>query len=320
MAHPPFARHAQSPLTESIWPTARLLVDFLLDVADIGRDGGPVLDALILTLVVDANLVDVNRDHALQRNYAGLDSPPPDELRRPISVSSVAASLSLPYETVRRRLTSLAKRGECEIGPKGVVVPTARLTSPDYVRLGLARYERTRRLYLDLKALGALPPLAGDPGRAPVDAPVRLVNRLLSEYYLRVIELFMRRLGDPVLAIIVMGLARANMADLSPEARAAPVVQPEAARTPVRRSALAAQVGLPAETVRRRLIELEERGYCRVTRGGILIAMDFVTRPDSLRLLQENQANLTRFLARLRRAGVLDLWDAEQARDDAARA
>lgn len=314
MADSRFARLASAQ--PSIWPSIRLSVDFMLDIADIARDGGPVLDILILTLVVEANLVEVNRDPALQRAYASLDSPPPDELRRPISVSSVAASLSLPYETVRRRLAALAKRGICEIGPKGVLVRTAQLNSPDYVRIAVGRYERTRRFYYDLKAVGALPP-PEDRQRLSGDAPVRLVNRLLSEYYLRAIDLFMRRLGDPVSAVIILGLARANMAALTPEGRAAPGLLPETARKPVRRSALATQLGLPAETVRRRLIELEERGYCRTTHGGVMISIDFMTRPDSLLLLQENQANLTRFLAQLQRNGLVELWDGDVGADAA---
>jgi hypothetical protein len=189
----------------------------------------------------------------------------------------------------------------------------------------VARYERTRRLYHDLRAVGGLASLAAEPRRSYAnpalalgDAPVRLCNRLLSEYYLRLIEMMMRRLGDPVTALVLLGLARANMAGLSEEARAAHAILPESARRPVRRSALAAQLGLPAETVRRRLMELEQRGYCGPMRGGIMISMDFATRPDSLRLLQENQGNLVRFLARLRRYGLLDLWDAERAADAGA--
>jgi DNA-binding transcriptional MocR family regulator len=126
----------------------------------------------------------------------------------------------------------------------------------------------------------------------------------------------MRRLGDPVSALVLLGLARANMAALSDEERAADGLQPESSRRPVRRSALATQLGLPAETVRRRLMELEQRGYCRAVRGGLMISIEFATRSDSLQLLQANQGNLVRFLSRLRLYGLLDLWDAEQAADD----
>jgi hypothetical protein len=325
MVDSPAIRLAAAPIATSIWPAGRLLVDFALDIADIARDGGPVLDTLILTVVVEANLDAVNRDPALQRLYGGLNAPPPDDLRRPVSVNSVAASLGLPYETVRRHLVRMASLGQCKFVPGGVLVPVAQLTSPRFVKIAVARYERTRRLYHDLKAMGALPSLSAEPRRSYANpalgfdgAPVRLVNRLLSEYYLRLIELMMRRLGDPISALVVLGLARANMAALSDEARAAPGLLPETARQPVRRSALAAQLGLPAETVRRRLMELEQKGYYRPTRGGLMISIDLVVRPDSLRSLQENQANLIRFLSRLRRYGLLELWDAERTAEAGA--
>lgn len=299
------------------WPIVRLLVDFLLDAADIARKGGSVLDTLILTVVIEANVASLSQDPALQRKYGALGSPPPDDLRRPVSMSGVAASLGLPFETVRRHLNRLAAAGECVIGPKGVVVPTARLASPDYVQLGVAQYERTRALYRDIKALGILDSVA-PPGAADADPPlasdappVRICTRLLSEYYLRVIELLMRRVGDPVSGLIVVGLARANMSGFTPEQRAAGHILPEAVRKPVRRTALAEQLGLPAETVRRRLIDLEQRGYCHTTAGGVSFAPEAMLNPDAMLMFEENQRNFLRFVNRLRRCGLLDLWDAE---------
>jgi DNA-binding Lrp family transcriptional regulator len=232
-----------------------------------------------------------------------------------VSVSAVAASLGLPFETVRRRLNRLAKAGECVIGPKGVLVPTERLMAPDYVQIALARYERTRRLYHDLSAMGAVPPPSEAPPPAPPLAqggvPVRLCNRLLSEYFLRSVEILMRAHGDPVTVLIILGLVRANLAALSPASRAAPGILPESQRIPVRRSALAQQLGMPTETVRRRLLELEQRGFCRSTPGGVLISIEAVTRPDAWELMQENYVNLSRFFGRLRRFGLLDLWDSD---------
>lgn len=314
----PPSESAPAPIRPLDWASARLLVEFVLDIADLARDENSLLDNLIVTLVVEANVAPVNGDPALQRRYGGLDSPPPDELRRPVSVSAVASSLGMPFETVRRRIARLAEAGACQIGPKGVLVPAAQLSSPDYARRAVARYERTRRLYHDLKAVGAFATAeARRPRPEPVipadDAPVRLCNRLLSEYYLRLIELMMRRLGDPVAAIVVLGLARANLASLSREARAAQAILPETARKPVRRSTLAKQLGLPGETVRRRLMELEELGYCHSVRGGVMISIENVLSPQSMGRMQENQGNLVRFFARLRRAGLLDLWDAEAA-------
>jgi DNA-binding Lrp family transcriptional regulator len=309
---------ARPPARGVHWPSVRLLVDFLLDIAEISRDGGSILDVLIITQVVEANLADMASDPALQGRYTDLASPPPDALRRPVKVSALAAAVGLPYETVRRRLVRLAELGACAIGPKGVTVPTARLTSPDYARMASARYERTRRLYDELLPAGALsdPAPAQGPGRDEAgEPPVRLCNRLLSEYFHRTLGLLMRRVGDPVDALILLGVARANMAGQPQEARAAVELLPDNARKPARRLAIAAQLGLPAETVRRRLIELERRGYCRTVHGGVLLEAAALLRRQALTLFEEHQANLERFFARLGETGVLAVWNAQRARE-----
>jgi DNA-binding Lrp family transcriptional regulator len=303
------------------WPSVRILVDFLLDIAEIARNGGSILDVLIVTVVVEANLADMASDPELQARYAGLASPPPDALRRPVRVSAVAAAIGLPHETVRRRLIRLAELGECAIGPRGVVISTARLASPDYARIAVERYARTRRLYEDLLEAGALTEMAPEDRRdVPADAPVRLCNRLLSDYYLRTLKLLMPRVGDPLAALILLGVTRANLEGQSPEARAATEVLPDAARKPARRLAIAAQMGLPAETVRRRLIDLERRGYCRTAPGGVVLEGKALLRPEALTLFQENQVNLVRFFLQLSQGGVLARWDAERAHEGSRRA
>lgn len=312
------------PLTAH-WLLVRLSIELVTDVADIVRDGGPVLDPLFLTAVIEANVAPINQDPVLQQKYGALDAPPPDELRRPVSINAVAASLGQPFETTRRRLNALAARGECVIGPKGVVVPTARLASDHYRRISTLRYERVQRLYLELRDFGALADMArgGDTGPALPgmhwpegdaafdEPPVRLVNRLLSEYYLRALELLGRRVGDPLTGIILLKLGQLNLRHLTPEQRATPAPLPESLRRPVRRSEVARSVGLPSETVRRRLIDLEQRGYCRSGPDGVVFAIDAAVRPGAQRLFHDNNVNLMRMMARLQRYGVLAWWDGQ---------
>ncbi|MGA0607306.1 hypothetical protein ACO2Q0_15050 [Phenylobacterium sp. VNQ135] len=313
--------HVQPPPLAAHWLLVRLSIELILDVADIVRDGGPILDPLYLTAVVEANVAPINQDPVLQQKYGGLNTPPPDELRRPVSINAIAASLGQPFETTRRRLNALAARGECVIGPKGVVVPTARLASEDYRRISTLRYERVQRLYHELKALDALTDMASDAGptlpglpegRLTFDGPpVRLVNRLLSEYYLRALELLGRRVGDPLTGIILLGLGRLNLRGLTPEQRATPSPLPESFRTPARRSELARSLGLPSETVRRRLMDLEARGYCRSGPSGMVFSIDAAVRPEAQRLFHDNNVNLMRMMSRLNRYGVLAYWDGE---------
>lgn len=324
MLESPGATPAGARPQQPLLPHLGLLVSFLLEIAEIARGAGSILDVLLVTVVVQANLAELSRDPELQQRYAGVAAPPPDALRRPVNISTVAAAVGLPYETARRRLNRLAELGQCEIGPAGVVVPAARVAAEDQERLDRTRYEATRRFYGRLRDAGALEDLgAASPGGSPAaspftpsDPPVRLCNRLLSEYYLRVVSLLTRRAGDPVGAVIVLGLARANLggAGASP-----PTVRATsgAVGAPVRRSALAAQVGLPPETVRRRLIELEARGFCRSVPGGVVIDADNVLRTEGASLLEENTTLLREFLARLRDSAILALWDLEPIRTTA---
>lgn len=309
-------------LTGAHWILTRLSMGLMLDCAQITRRGrDDVLDPLILTAVVEANVAPINQDARLQQLYGILAAPPPDELRRPVSINAVAQSLGLPFETVRRRIAQLAERGACVVGSKGVVVPAAVLSSPEYAEVAQARYQRLRRFYYDLKALGALAEIPATPG-PPLDeadriaaaaAPVRIANRMLSEYFLRVMEMLMRTVGDPLSGLILMALARANIEHLPAAALAEPGPFPQAERRPVRRSLIAQRLHLPAETVSRRLKALEADGYCRTTPDGVLFLAERVARPEPLRLIHDNAANVQRLFARLARYGVVELWDREQA-------
>lgn len=327
MIEGPWGEHPTAPPLAAHWLMARLSVAFVVDIADIARQGGQVIDPLLITAVIEANVAPINQDPALQLRYGTLDTPPPDELRRPVSINAIAASLGLPFETVRRRLNALAAKGDCVITPKGVLVPSARLADADYQRQSIERYERTKTLYFDLKENGGLADMAAGaalPGPAlpgvswpdPQAAlagppPVRLVSRLLSEYYLRALELLGRRVGDPLTGLVLMALGRANIQDLTPEERASGVLLPEGARKPVRRSQLARQMGLPNETVRRRLLDLEQRGYCQTGREGVIFAVSAAVRPQAQALFHENNVNLMRMMSRLARYGVLPYWDRE---------
>jgi len=319
--------HPQPPLLAAHWLLARLSIELIVDVADIARDGGSLLDALLLIAVVEANVAPINQDPVLQQKYGAFGAPPPDELRRPVSINAVAASLGQPFETVRRRLNALAARGECVIGPKGVIVPTARLQSDAYGRTLTLRYQRVRRLYVELKAAGALGDMHADAGSAVpepagrlAEAPVRLVNRLLSEYSLRALDLLGRRIGDPLTALILLSLGQLNLRDLTPEQRLANYPHPDGLRIPVRRSQLARHLSLPSETVRRRLIDLEARGYCRTGPGGVVFVIEPAVRPEAQRLLHDNNVNLMRMMSRLNRYGVLDYWESHADSEAAAAA
>ncbi|THD79364.1 MAG: ArsR family transcriptional regulator [Phenylobacterium sp.] len=295
------------------WRIGRASLGYILDNINMSRGPGDIIDPLILSAIVEANIALINQDPELQRRYASLDQSPPDELRRPVSVSAVAASLRLPYETVRRRVARLAENGACTLTPRGVMVPSAILDGPFYRVIALARYERLKRFYFDVKALGALATLAM-PADPPTfdDVPVRSVNRAISEYMLRVIDGTMRRIGDPLTGLILLEMARANAEHLPDDDMQIEGPTPDLGRRPVRTLVLAKRLGLPSETVRRHVARLEKGGFCRQVDGGRLAALEQLGQgEEGGHGLAENLINVQRLFSRLATLGVLAYWEAE---------
>jgi DNA-binding Lrp family transcriptional regulator len=268
---------------------------------------------LILTMVLEANIALVNQDPVLQRRYARADDPPPDELRRPVSVSAVAASLRLPYETVRRRVVKLAALGACVVTREGVMIPAAVVNNAAYLMIAAVRYERLKRFYFDLRALGALRNLPSPGEEAPFEGPpVRIANRVISEYFLRVVDSIMLGIGDPVAGLLLLEMARANGEHVAAEERLREGPLPDDLRRPIRPHALARRVGLPAETVRRHLARLDETGFCRKVPGGLLAALEQLGERNAEGYgLAANLVNVQRMFVKLAALGVVAYWEQE---------
>ena len=298
------------------WRIGRASLGFILDTIAISRGANDIVDPLILTVVLEANVAVINQDPELQHRFAAADAPPPDELRRPVSISAVAGSLRMPYETVRRRITRLAANGACTITPRGVLITAAAVSHPAYLVIATARYERTRRFYFDVKALGATAGLPEPGGVAPIPAPpIRIVNRAVSEYMLRVIDLMMQRLGDPLTGLILLEMARANAEHLPTYAMAMEAAVPDDQRRPIRTLTLAKRLGLASETVRRHVRRLEAEGFCRGSQRGRLAVLEQLARPDGRSHgLADNLGNVHRLFAKLAGLGVVAYWEAEAGR------
>jgi len=297
------------------WRIARASIGLILDVIEISRGPGHVVDPLIISTVVEGNLALFNRDPELQRRYAAIDRPPPDELRRPVSISAVAASLHLPYETVRRRINQLAGAGALRLTPKGAVVPTAALSTPEYLAGAVSRYERVRQFYFELKDLGVLEALKlrnSEPAPPCLDKPpVRLVNRLIGEYMMRLYEVMLRRVGDPVSGLLALEMGRANAERLDATARRTEAPMPDEVRSPVSTASLAKRLRLPPETVRRHLLRLQRLGFCRRAGGGWLAELAHLDRSDEVAPIARNLMNVARLVSRLHGYGVAAFWEAE---------
>ncbi|HWE45968.1 MAG TPA: hypothetical protein VG407_08055 [Caulobacteraceae bacterium] len=136
----------------------RVSADYMLRSLGLIRTatGGSLLDALICLAVVRGNLAQFLGDEAFERMYGGIDTVPPDEVRRPVTIRGLAEFLDLPYETVRRNVLRLASTGLLEKRAGGYVVPVhvARLEAwNEIIRANSINVERLVRAYQRLVEL-----------------------------------------------------------------------------------------------------------------------------------------------------------------------
>jgi hypothetical protein len=289
----------------------RLSVAFLLDFVDIGRGDRDLLDSLLLIAIVQANIDVVTREPDLQRSFAAYDAAPPDDMRRPVSISAVAGSLGMPYETVRRRITRIARLGYCVIGPTGVLVPLAVLSSPEHMSGTFAVYARLQAFYYQLRDLGVLPdyPAPGPPAQG--DAMVRAIMRLFGDYFLRTVRAVTESVGDVVGGLVLLGIYRANTEHLSntgDPADGPDQILDDALRMPVSATQLAERLRLPKETVRRHVMRLLEEGRCVRADRGLIVPTVVLARASPLGVTQ-HLSHLNRLFAGLAQLGVLAGWD-----------
>jgi hypothetical protein len=266
--------------------------NFLLDQVTTGMAGMEARDALLVLAINQANIAPLGRDPAARRRYGGLESPAPDEERRPVSLSAVASSLGLPYETVRRRVRRLEAQGVCALGPHGVVVPESFLASPAYLLSVVAAHVRLHGFYEEVSAAGLMQPLP--PSRFPPEptVPIRASLRLISDYLLRASEGLLGMTGD-----LVSGLALLGM--LTGPSRS----------TPTSATVLARRLAMPHETVRRHCAELVEHGWCGRAGRGYAVSAEAMDRPEMAGFVRDNALNAHRLFAALAERGVVDAWE-----------
>ncbi|WP_334164954.1 hypothetical protein [Phenylobacterium sp.] len=312
----------QSPPLSRLRLVGRLSVALLLDLVQIGRLDREFLDGVLLLTIVQANIGPLTRDTDLQRTYGDYDAPPPDELRRRVSVSAIARSLRLPYETARRHIARLAAAGECEVTPQGVYVPAATLHSPRHREAVIGTCELLRDFYFRLRELDALADLpAAEPAaalNAASGAPVRAIVRISSDYVLRMVDLLAIHVGDLVRGLILLAVLRANTEDLTAEVRGRAAEGPDgftsdAMRRPVRVAELSARLGVPEETVRRHAARLVKDRLCVRGPDGLVLPSHVLARPQFVQLMADNHANVARMFAALARLGVIAEWERQRA-------
>lgn len=307
----------RDPAFTELRETLRPAIKFLLDASAYFNSGGDVTDNLILLTIIQANVSPIMADPVLQRRYASADAPPPDELRRPISINAVSASLRLPFETVRRRVQRLAARGVCEITARGLITPQQTLNSPPHVAMLAANMEAVKALYVRLRRNGRLSPPTAQPP-APASPPIRAVARISSDFVLRLAEPLISIAGnliDGLALIAVFDLNVGALPDQPPgeEGPVGPIADDQ--RSPATVRAVAERLNLPYEQTRRRLAHLESEGRCSRMGQGYIVPAQSLLRPDLLEAFGRAILSLSRMVAGLAELGVLTEWEAELAAD-----
>jgi hypothetical protein len=130
----------------------RSATDYLLRWVEIANEahGVDIVYALVFTTLWAGNV-----SHLRGRTYADIDDIPPDDERRPITIRQVADSLGLPYETVRRRVVEMLKRGMAvKVGREGFIVPLEALARSEMVNALKRSHTSLLRMLKELKSLG----------------------------------------------------------------------------------------------------------------------------------------------------------------------
>ncbi len=249
---------------------------------EVSSHGLELNDAVLLLAILQANVAQITADRDLQARYAALEAIPEDDLRRPISISALAASLGLPFETVRRRLGRLAGAGLCEATERGYRIPGEVLRRPEFAQAPQKIQDMLAALADALAKTGFQPPmtLVVEPPRP------RIAARLATDYFLRMLAMLVDRTEDPVDGFLLLA-----MLDAGPR--------------PATAAEIARRFGMTHETTRRRLWRLEAKGFCGRARGGWLLPPASRAALRVEEALEENLAHLRLMFSGLIRLGVM---------------
>lgn len=276
--------------------------------------GGDPLTGVLALSIIEANVRHIIRDPVLALRYAGVDNPPPDDIRRPISVGALAASFSIPYDAARRRVADLEARGLCRRTTRGVYIPAIVLET-EANRQALGRSLATvRALAADIHAaapdfdlIGGAKPV---PGITPPVSQERLAARFTAEYVLRFAERLTRTTADFGRGMILLAILEANYQPLRENlevARRYASVQrppPDELLAPISVLALSNALKQPFETTRRNVnVLIRTRRCIRTPKGIIVPAQAFQTRL-AREVLTGHLGDIQRVFGAMARLGV----------------
>lgn len=134
-------------------------IHHFLELAGISHAilGLDIIDTLLFVSVIKANTWRLTADPEAARVYAALDTVPPDDLRKPITVYAVAKQLALPYDTASRHAKKLLAAGLVTRDSRGALIaPASVLSSPrmtEGLRLVVSEVDRFLHALARVRAL-----------------------------------------------------------------------------------------------------------------------------------------------------------------------
>jgi hypothetical protein len=298
----------------------RVSTEFLLRGIDsmVTAEHGSLIGALVFSTIWMNNVRHITQSSA-NSDYGALGELPPDSLRQPVNVKTVAEQLGMPYETVRRHAVDLIARGECvRAGKRGLIVPAAVLAEPHRLKAVQDSMPNVLRLIADLKRAnfdfapyrkahaGTVPtPVDGTP---PANA--RAMLRLGMESVMRGIGTMAGLTGGDYLmgliyaAIWVANVHHVTMGNDNLRFGGQDDAVPDPVRRPVTVNAISASLKLPYETTRRYINELVRSGAAVRTDGrGVIVPADRMMRPDHIEAALKTYNDVSLSVAALHRAG-----------------
>ncbi len=112
------------------------------------------LRGFVFTAIWTANVRHITSGTA-NLTYSALTDLPPDEMRRPVSITALAGSLRMPYETVRRQALTLVRDGVAiRVDGKGVIIPRAQMLRPAMFEGIRTAHAHIARMVADLHRAG----------------------------------------------------------------------------------------------------------------------------------------------------------------------
>jgi predicted transcriptional regulator len=98
-----------------------------------------IIDALLFVSVIKANTWHLTVDPEAALAYAAMETIPPDELRKPITVYALAKQLALPYDTANRHAKKLLAAGLVTRDSRGALIAPASVLSSPRMTAGVER-------------------------------------------------------------------------------------------------------------------------------------------------------------------------------------